>query len=97
MDGDKIYAATGPGWDDPEIGWHHCPAGAGLLGKVRLELRPELFIEDIFVRPDLENGTAELRIGVYNYRNDVAQDFSMEIALCRRTLKEQKLEKVPFP
>lgn len=97
LDGDKIYAATGPGWDDPEIGWHHCPAGAGLLGKVRLELRPELFIEDIFVRPDLENGTAELRIGVYNYRNDVAQDFSMEIAIVRRTLKEQKLEKVPFP
>lgn len=97
LDGDKIYAATGPGWDDPEIGWHHCPAGAGLLGKVRLELRPELFIEDIFVRPDLENGTAELRIGVYNYRNDVAQDFSMEIAIVPENFEGRKIGEGTFP
>ena len=34
LDGDKLYAATGPGWDDPETGWHHCPAGAGVFGRV---------------------------------------------------------------
>ena len=25
--GDKIYAASGLGWDDPDRGWHHCPPG----------------------------------------------------------------------
>jgi beta-galactosidase/beta-glucuronidase len=25
LEGDKMYAATGFGYDDAEIGWHHCP------------------------------------------------------------------------
>ncbi|MBJ7259874.1 MAG: hypothetical protein JHD33_10085, partial [Chthoniobacterales bacterium] len=50
-DGDKIYAATGLGYDDPEEGWHHCPAGMGIWQGVRMEGRSRLAITDIFVRP----------------------------------------------
>lgn len=71
LDGDKIYAATGPGWDDPEIGWHHCPAGAGVFGRVTVELRPALFLEDVFVRTDIDSDTAEVRIGLMNYTDEV--------------------------
>ncbi len=37
--GDKIYAATGPGYDDPVRGWHHCPPGMGIYQAVRIEAR----------------------------------------------------------
>ena len=53
-DGDKIYAATGPGWDDPEEGWHHCPAGMGIYQKVFVELRPNETVTDLFVRDGRE-------------------------------------------
>ena len=32
--GDKLYAATGIGWDDPQYGWHHCPPGMGIYNSV---------------------------------------------------------------
>lgn len=32
--GDKICAATCPGYDDPAPGWHHCSPGMGLLDTV---------------------------------------------------------------
>lgn len=81
LDGDKIYAATGPGWDDPEVGWHHCPAGAGVFGRVRLQLRPELYVDDIFIRPDLSSNSVEARIGVINYTDEVHQNLDISITL----------------
>ncbi|MCA0755602.1 glycoside hydrolase family 2 [Paenibacillus sp. N4] len=66
LDGDKIYAATGPGWDDPEKGWHHCPPGAGIYGAVYLEERPPLFIHDLFVRPDIDGDSVEIWIDAVN-------------------------------
>lgn len=81
LDGDKIYAATGPGWDDPEVGWHHCPAGAGVFGKVSLQLRPEIYVDDIFIRPDLSSDSVEARIGVINYTDEVKKDFTFDISL----------------
>jgi len=66
IDGDKIYAATGIGWDDPQLGWHHCPPGAGIYNKVYLEERSELFIEDIFTRPDIDKGYIEAWVDIYN-------------------------------
>lgn len=48
--GDKIYAATGPGYDDPQVGWHHCPPGMGILEPIRVELRQACFIDEIFAR-----------------------------------------------
>jgi hypothetical protein len=49
--GDKLYAATGIGWDDPDLGWHHCPPGMGIYNNVRVEIRNDLSITDVFVRP----------------------------------------------
>lgn len=75
FDGDKIYAATGPGWDDPVTGWHHCPPGAGVFGRVSVEVRPEIYIDDIFARPDIDEGFIELRLGVYNYTDELPEDY----------------------
>ncbi|MCF7839130.1 MAG: beta galactosidase jelly roll domain-containing protein, partial [Candidatus Marinimicrobia bacterium] len=66
VDGDKLYAATGPGWDDPELGWHHCPPGMGICQAVTIEARPALHLTDLFVRPLLEKRQAELWIEVFN-------------------------------
>lgn len=66
LDGDKIYAATGPGWDESQKGWHHCPPGAGIYGDVYLEERPQLYIHDIFVRPDIDGESVEIWIDAVN-------------------------------
>lgn len=63
--GDKFYAATGLGYDEPYEGWHHCPPGMGIYQDVFLEFRNEIFIRDIFVRPDVENEYAEIRLELY--------------------------------
>lgn len=78
FDGDKIYAATGPGWDDPVTGWHHCPPGAGVFGQVSVEIRPEIYIDDIFARPDIDGKFIELRLGVYNYTDELPEDYLMK-------------------
>ena len=66
VDGDKLYAATGPGWDDPELGWHHCPPGMGIYQAVTIEARPQVHLADLFVRPLPEEKKAELWIEVFN-------------------------------
>ncbi len=70
VNGDKLYAATGLGWDDPEEGWHHCPAGGGIFDKVYLEERDSTYINDVFVRPDIDSGTAEINISVFSPLED---------------------------
>ncbi len=52
--GEKIYAATGLGFDDSKVGWHHCPPGMGIYQDVYVEGRSAVSISDIFVRP-MEN------------------------------------------
>lgn len=64
--GDKIYAATGCGYDDPEIGWHHCPPGMGIYQDVFIEARSRLHIHDIFVRPNSEKESAEVWVEIFN-------------------------------
>ena len=63
-EGDKIYAATGPGYDDPEMGWHHCPPGMGLYQEVFLELRPSVHVHDLFIRPLPDEQMAEAWVEV---------------------------------
>jgi len=65
-DGDKIYAATGCGWDDPKVGWHHCPPGMGIYQDVFIESRARIHISDIFVRPLVKQNTAEAWLEIYN-------------------------------
>ncbi len=79
LDGDKIYAATGPGWDDPELGWHHCPAGAGILDSVVVALCPSIRITDLFVRPNIDGHYAEIRMGVQNDTGTVAEGYDLTL------------------
>lgn len=64
--GEKIYAATGPGYDDPAVGWHHCPPGMGIYQGVTVEARSRLHLHDVFVRPLPEQSRAEAWVEVFN-------------------------------
>ena len=86
-EGDKLYAATGPGYDDPEIGWHHCPPGMGIYQEVYIEARPALFISNIFVRPLLEQSAAEAWVEVYN-TGLLRQSVSLELSLFGQNFAE---------
>ncbi len=66
LDGDKIYAATGLGYDDPVLGWHHNPPGMGIYQEVQIEARSTLHINDIFVRPIADTDTAEVWLEINN-------------------------------
>ncbi len=98
--GDKIYAATGPGYDDPEIGWHHCPPGMGIYQDVCLEIRSEIAIKDIFVRPlpDLEH--AEVRMNIHSsLKQD--QDACVTLSVYGKNFRKQvvrdRSESLPNP
>lgn len=64
--GDKLYAATGLGYDDSSVGWHHCPPGMGIYKSVRIEMRNRMSITDIYVRPLTDVKKAELWVEVEN-------------------------------
>jgi len=64
--GDKIYAFTGLGFDNPDQGWVCCPPGMGIYQPVAIEARPRLQVHDIFVRPQPEKSGAEAWIEVRN-------------------------------
>ncbi len=66
--GDKIYAATGLGYDEPLYGWHHCAPGMGIYHNVYVEFRSEIFISDVFVRPLPHEGKAQAWIEIYSCR-----------------------------
>lgn len=78
-EGDKVYAATGPGWDDPQVGWHHCPPGMGIYQDVFIEARAPIHIHDVFVRPLLAEGRAEAWIEV-NSAHEVYQPISLVLS-----------------
>ena len=60
FDGDKVYAATGLGYDDPQLGWHHCPPGMGIWQEVAIEGRARLHFNDVFIRPLGDSDSAEV-------------------------------------
>lgn len=89
--GDKLYAATGIGWDDPKYGWHHCPPGMGIYNSVYVEIRNTVHISDIFVRTS-EN-SAELWVEVENQGYEskkVEFDFSVYGSNFEETAFENK-------
>ena len=78
--GDKIYAATGLGYDEPVEGWHHCPPGMGIYNYVRVEIRDRLSITDVYVRPLLEEKAAEIWVELENSTYDsLAASFDISI------------------
>ena len=79
-DGDKIYAATGPGYDDPEVGWHHCPPGMGIYQDVYVEARATIHIHDVYIRPLLDQSSAEAWIEIYSDER-LRQEVSIELSL----------------
>jgi len=77
--GDKIYAQTGLGYDEPLIGRHHCPACMGIWQGVCIEGRNSFFIHDIFVRP-VTYETAEVWLELYGMHvgfHDLVADISV--------------------
>lgn len=63
---DKLYAATGVGWDDPQLGWHCCPPGFGIYQGVTIEARAPMHLADVWVRPQPEQEQAEAWIEVWS-------------------------------
>lgn len=94
-EGDKIYAATGLGWDDPELGWHHCPPGMGIWGAVTIEARPTLHLRDVFVRPLPEQKCAEAWIEVFNC-GDTPQPVTFSLSLHGRNFPAKLFENREF-
>ncbi len=78
--GDKLYAATGCGWDDADFGWHHCPPGMGIYQDLYIEGRSRLFIDDVFVRPMPQKQEVLAYVSVHN--GDISYDqISLEFSL----------------
>lgn len=75
---------------DPNTGWHHCPAGGGVFGKVTIEYRPSVFIDDIFIRPDIDNKKVELRMGVINYNNFIKENYELVVEIYPKNFKENE-------
>ncbi|MEO9474394.1 MAG: sugar-binding domain-containing protein, partial [Cyclobacteriaceae bacterium] len=93
--GDKIYAATGPGYDDPKEGWHHGPAGMGIYQGCYLETRSPLHINDIFVRPVLEDSIAELWIEINNYYQ-YPEDVKLRLSVFGQNFETAELKPLEF-
>lgn len=90
VSGNKIYAATGPGWDDPQVGWHHCPAGMGIYQDVFVEIREREWISDLFVRDG-----RELWIECFGADYD-QKEVSFEVSLYGQNFEKTVFEKQEF-
>lgn len=96
VEGDKLYAATGFGWDGAMDGWHHCPAGTGICQKVTVEIRPRVFLSDIFVRPMIESGEYEVFAEIYNSDYRPLTDVKLSYSVYGRNFERTVLENYEF-
>ncbi|MCC5835983.1 MAG: hypothetical protein JJU20_14750 [Opitutales bacterium] len=87
-DGDKIYAATGLGYDDPKLGWHHCPPGMGIWNYVRLVGTSRIFIDDLWVRSLLEDREIEVNIEIENLGKNFNESVSFEVSVFGQNFEE---------
>ena len=87
--GDKIYAATGPGWDDAELGWHHCPPGMGIYNKVLVEVQPETVITDLF--PRVNDHASELWVDCHSCLTQ-GKEVSFSISVYGQNFQETVFE-----
>ena len=79
-EGDKLFAASGLGWDDPDLGWRHSPPGFGIYRWVTVEARAPLHVADLFVRTLTTDGDVEAWVEVWS--NDRAnQAVSLELSV----------------
>ena len=84
MTGDKVYAATGPGWDDAYSGWHHCPPGFGIFQRVAVEKRPVCHITDVF--PRFNDSASELWVECHG-EGQRARNVEFEISVWGRNFE----------
>ncbi len=91
--GDKIYAATGLGWDDALVGWHHCPPGFGIYNKVFVEVREKQFISDIF--PRVNSNACEMWVECHNCE-EKNNDIEFEISVYGQNFKETVFENMRY-
>ena len=89
--GDKLYAATGLGYDDPELGWHHCPPGMGVYNYVRVEIRNRMSITDIYVRPLIDKKKAEVWVEVEN-ADYLKKSTNFSISVYGQNFKEEVIK-----
>ena len=87
-EGEKLYAATFLGWDEPGMAWHHCPPGMGIWGKVTLEGRAATQIGDLFVRPLVGEERAELWIEVFHSLPEYAEGLRLRYSICGQNFEE---------
>jgi len=81
VNGDKIYAATGLGYNDPVLGWHHCPAGMGIYNRVHIEGRAHMQIGDVWVRPLVDQQAVEVRVEVENQGPNPSEDITVLVSV----------------
>ena len=93
INGDKIYAATGLGYNEPELGWHHCPAGMGIWNRVFFEGRSRLQITDFWVRPMLEEEAAEIRLEVTKRGRGLPEGAILQVSVFGQNFPATVLEK----
>lgn len=93
--GNKIYAAAGPGYDDPEEGWHPCPAGMGIYQACYIESRNPLHIHDVFVRPLIDSEEAEVWLEINNFHEDL-RDLKLQFSLYGQNFRETVFEDLEY-
>lgn len=91
--GDKVYAATGLGWDDPLVGWHHCPPGFGIYNKVFVEVREKQYISDIF--PRVNSNASEIWVECFS-TEEMSKDVRFEISIYGQNFKETVVENMSY-
>ena len=94
-EGDKMYAATNLGWDDPGFGWHHCPPGFGIYQDVIVEGRAPMHVADLWVRPLPDEERAEAWVEVWNTdrRNKPA---SLEISVYGQNFRDTVISRLRY-
>ena len=93
--GDKIYAAGGPGWDEPVDGWHLCKPGMGISQDCYLESRSSLHINDIFVRPMLKDSVAEAWVELNNF-SQYPVDAKLKLSVYGQNFSETVVEDMEY-
>ena len=95
-EGDKICAAEGAGYDEPEVGWHVTPPGMGIHRDVWLEARRPVFVRDIFVRPMPEESRAEAWVELYSCHS-LRQDVKLHLSVHGQNFHQTVFTDKEFP
>ena len=89
--GNKIYAASGLGWDNPDRGWHHCPPGMGIYQDCYIESRNPIHLNDVFVRPMVKEEAAEVWVEVNNFHENF-QNIKLRLSVYGQNFQDTVLK-----